>query len=495
MGYCQVPFVASVPFVPSIGCVNLHRTINFTLNNPSYRSVCCWLCARTRRGRVPIDQCFLHQVHDIKGQVTMTGFPRSAVLVLMLVSMLVSMLPSSVSLAADELPTRGAVDPRLASFDRLMVSFLQENELPGAALAIGRNGKLIYSRGYGFADLESKQPVEPQSLFRIASISKPVTATAVMRLVQEKKLRLDDRAFALLKLEPHLAPGRTVDPRLETITIQQLLQHTAGWDRDKSFDPMFRSVQIANDLKIPPPAMPRDVIRYMLTQPLDFNPGERYAYSNFGYCVLGRVIEAVTKQTYEDYVRSSVLKPLGISTMQIGQTRIAGRAKSEVTYVAKKNPTGPSVFAEDVGQPVPQPYGAWCLEAMDAHGGWIASAPDLVKFAMQFDAPQGRQLLSPVTLSQMFARPEGRAGHDESGQPSPFYYSCGWLLRPIDNTNRFNIWHNGSLPGTSTLLVRRHDNGLCWAVLINSRDTDPAPSNQLDPKLHVAAREVVQWPN
>ena len=88
--------------------------------------------------------------------------------------------------------------------------------------------------------------------------------------------------------------GAKFDRRWREVTIHQLLQHTGGWDRDKSFDPMFHNNQICEELKIPSPALQKDIIRYMVRQPLDFNPGERYAYSNFGYCLLGRVIEKVT---------------------------------------------------------------------------------------------------------------------------------------------------------------------------------------------------------
>jgi len=398
-------------------------------------------------------------------------------------------------LLGDDVVSTGKSRPELQPFDQVMIDFLKQHELPGAALAIGRQGKLIYARGYGLADVDARQPVQPESLFRIASISKPITAVAILKLVQEQRLKLDDKAFSFVKLAPHLDDGVEPDARLADITIRQLLQHTGGWDRDKSFDPMFFSVKFAKALDVAPPAQPEHVIRYMMGQPLDFAPGERYAYSNFGYCVLGRIIEAVTKQPYEKYVQAEILKPLSITTMRVGRTRLAGRLENEVRYYSKKPLTGASVFAEDLGTQVPNPYGAWYLEAMDSHGGWIASAPDLVKFIMTFDQSSPQHLLNDETFQLMIERPTGRAGHKADGQLLDVYYGLGWLVRPHLEGTTVNIWHNGSLPGTSTILVHRQKLDLSWAVLFNSRDADPAPSGQIEPLLHEATKKIKEWPS
>src|SRR5690606_22434583 len=104
--------------------------------------------------------------------------------------------------------------------------------------------------------------------------------------------------------------------------ILHLLQHRGGWDRDKSFDAMFQSVRFAQTLGIDSPAKANDVIRAMQSVPLDFEPGERYAYSNYGYCLLGRVIEKFSGQSYEDYVKEHVLAPTGVTAMCVGGTRL-----------------------------------------------------------------------------------------------------------------------------------------------------------------------------
>ena len=184
--------------------------------------------------------------------------------------------------------------PNFSDVDRLFEDFVRTHEVPGASVAITEASKLVYARGFGFAEVETKTTATSTSLFRIASISKPITAVAILQLAEQGKLILEANVFELLELSSEMkAAGTDLDARLRDITIEQLLQHRGGWDRDKSFDPMFQSVRFANQQNVQPPASQREVILSMLSQKLDFEPGERYAYSNFGYCLLGRVIEKI----------------------------------------------------------------------------------------------------------------------------------------------------------------------------------------------------------
>ncbi|HEY7326126.1 MAG TPA: serine hydrolase domain-containing protein [Gemmataceae bacterium] len=395
-----------------------------------------------------------------------------------------------------KIPTTGRANPQLASFDHLFVGFLHERQLPGgASLAVARNGRLVYARGYGYADEETKEPVQSNSLFRIASISKPLTAVAILQLVERGRLRLNDSVFDVLQLQEPAGNDVTFDERWRRVTILHLLQHRGGWDRDKSFDPMFHSRAIVKELKIEPPARPRDIIRYMLRHPLDFNPGARDVYSNFGYCLLGRVIEKVSGQSYEQYVRKEVLAPLGIHDMRVGATLLEKRAPHEVRYHVGKNALAPAVMGPHLGEKVPWPYGAWCLESMDSHGGWLASASDLVRFASAFYDPRRCKILSAKSIAILFARPPGAAGIDDKGKPRDAFYACGWMVRPIDDNGGRNIWHGGYLDGTSTLLVNRND-GLTWAVLFNSskKTKKELPADAIDSLMHEAADAVEVWP-
>jgi CubicO group peptidase (beta-lactamase class C family) len=387
-----------------------------------------------------------------------------------------------------ELAISGLDRPELASFDTLMTTFLQGQQVPGAALAVTKDRRLVYARGFGWADRQRQQAVRPSALFRIASLSKPITAVAVLQLVERRQLTLDAKVWEVLKL------SEPADARWKQVTIVHLLQHTGGWDRAKSFDPMFRSKRIAQTLNVSPPAEPHHIIDYMLGRPLDFDPGSRYARSNFGYCLLGRVIERVVGVAYERYVQRDVLAPLGVRHMRLGKTLPAERAAGEVVYYDAQDRTRPAAVGP-IGEPVPLPYGAWSLEALDAPAGWIASAVDLVRFAAAFDVSATCPILRPESIATMFGRPAGPAGYEADGTPKAVYYGCGWQVRPSSQQGEADAWHFGRLDGTSALLARRYD-GKNFAVLFNmSHGPDGQPlATKMAGTLHQAVDHVHSWP-
>ena len=231
------------------------------------------------------------------------------------------------------------------------------------------------------------------------------------------------------------------------------------------------------------------MIKAMFSQTLDFDPGERYAYSNFGYCLLGRVIEELTGQNYEHYMQEKVLAPIGITTMKIGASRLDGRSPNEVRYYQPG--TGKSVFQNDLDQEVPWQYGGWNLEAMDSHGAWIASATDIATFAAAFDEPEHCPMLTKASLDLMYQRPSGLAGHNEDGTEKATYYSLGWQNRPVAD-GKANHWHSGSLSGTATIMIRRHD-GKTLVALLNTRVSAATSSlgQALDKALNQAANKIV----
>lgn len=357
-------------------------------------------------------------------------------------------------------PITGLAVPALVGFDQFMIYLINQG-IPGGALAIAKDGQLVYARGFGWADQEAHQPVQPDSLFRIASISKPVTSVAILKLVEDGKLDLDAKVFCapggsclLGHLQP--PPGVTVkDPRLYDVTVRHLLYHVGGWDRAKSGDPMFLPIteRAARALGVPHPPSCEVIIRYMLGQRLDFAPGSTYAYSNFGYCVLGRVIEKVTGQSYEEYVKINVLKPMGVTRMQIGRTLPEARAEGEVKYYGA--PSLRCVFPDMTS--CTTPYGGFYLEAMDSHGGWIASAVDLLRFVTAIDGRRPPAFLKPETVNLMIS----------PYWPGPTsYYAMGWGVQIVGTGATWD--HTGALDGTRTFLLRRYD-GLAWAVLFNLR--------------------------
>jgi N-acyl-D-amino-acid deacylase len=300
-------------------------------------------------------------------------------------------------------------------------------------------------------------------------------------------------------LEPHLEAGARLDPRWHDITVRHCLQHTGGWDRGKSFDPMSAETaeEIARAFAVPLPISPAQIIRYAMGKPLDFAPGTAYAYSNFGYCVLGRVIEAVARKPYHEVVAGEVLAPVGIRRMRLGKNLLRDRASGEVKYYDSRQRTGRAISGPEIGKQVPLPYGVECLETMDANGGWIASAVDLVRFAAALEDPKRCPILNEKSLLSMLGPPPGPLGYDSRGKPKAVYYACGWNVRPVaGQPGRYTKFHDGLLAGSSTLLVCRAD-GISWAALFNS-DADPQGRRfaaLIDPLLHKPADETRAWPD
>lgn len=314
----------------------------------------------------------------------------------------------------------GSID-RTEPYDAAMRQFMKERSIPGGALAVSRDGKMLLSAGYGYADANMR-PIKADTPFRLASVTKPITAAAVHQLIDAGKLKLDTRVFALLDLKP--LADQKADARLQQITVRHLLEHRGGWDRNIFPDPMFCPRQIARAVGKVGPVEPDDIVRFMLGQPLQFNPGARQSYSNFGYCVLGRVVEKVAGKPFIDYVRDDLLGPLNIKSIELGST-----------LPAKRNPAEPEYFDPYIGRSVLQsrrkfvslPDGSFCLEAMDANGGLIGSAPDLIRFLEAY-----------------------------------------WISGKPRKGNGQNWTAFGSLPGTWTMVMQR-PNGVNVAALFNQR--------------------------
>lgn len=304
-------------------------------------------------------------------------------------------------------------------------AFMLKHQVPGLSVAFAHRGALAYARGFGLADPSSGEQVTPSHRFRIASVSKPVTSIAIYRLIEQGKLKLTDKVFGgLLSFDLHKAASSTV----ADITVHQLLTHTCGgWDNHKN-DPMFQELRLDHLALIQ---------RTLETHALKNEPGKVFAYSNFGYCLLGRVIEKLAGKAYSEFVQENVLTPCGIKTMQIAGNTLADRASNEVVYVGNEK--------ED-------PY-KHNVRRMDAHGGWLATPSDLVTLFTHVDGfPGTPDLLKDSTLKTMTTATAASAG-----------YASGFMVNATPNW-----WHGGSLPGTSTLAVRTAG-GLCWAGFTNHR--------------------------
>lgn len=388
-------------------------------------------------------------------------------------------------------PITGRDVPELAAFDTIMPSIMAEWQIPGGQLAIARDGRLVYDRGFGLADREAGTAVEPGNLFRIASTTKPITTVAILTLVDAGKLTLDTPVFPLLNFEP--APHAAVDPRLATITVEQLLVHAGGWDSTKSFDPQYLpwSRMAAATLGLEDPARPETIIRYMLGVPLDFDPGTESVYSNFGFNVLGRVIEQVSGQSYADYVRARVLGPAGIRDMTLGKSRASERADREVRYYGPPGQTWRESVFPGEGY-VPVGYGSYYLEALDAHGGWIASASDLIRFALAVDGSRGPALLTPESVRAMETTPRPRSGEAGAGNEASAT-GLGWNVKASEQGTEWS--HAGALEGSNASWLIRMDDGTTLSFVVNTLPADYGSFfGDATTRLRAAVTEISNWP-
>lgn len=245
----------------------------------------------------------------------------------------------------------------LAMIQKKANAYLKANNVESLSLAITRNERLVYAAAFGKADVEAGEPAGPMHRYRQASVSKPFTRVAVMRVVQDTSLETGSKVFGPGSVLGGTYPTPAGNPKIKDITVQHLVDHRGGWvnvdkDGDES-DPMFAYTGTGHP----------GLIKWTLDNyPLGFDPGAKSSYSNFGYSLLGRVIEARTGKGYEAYVRDTLFKPAGAGAMVIGGDKLADRKPNEVKY-----------------------YGAGAYSSVkpqrfDAHGGWIATPIDVLRF-------------------------------------------------------------------------------------------------------------------
>lgn len=333
--------------------------------------------------------------------------------------------------------------------------FAKKYSVPALSVAIAYRERLCYAGAFGMADADKSEKLTPQHRFRIASVSKPITAVTIMKLVEQGRLRLTDRVFGENGILGTAYGKRPYGRNVERITVDHLLTHSAGgWDNQgPEPDPMFLDSALTH----------ARLIAWTLDHlPLKREPGEKYAYSNFGFCLLGRIIEKITGASYEQYVRDNVLRVCGIKNMQIAGNTLAERAENEVVYV---------------GQSGENPYNM-NVRRMDSHGGWIATPTDLVRLLVRTDGFDARpDILRLDTVTSMTEPSKTNAG-----------YARGWCVN-----RAYNWWHNGSLPGTTTIMVRT-SSGFCWAALANTRRPGSPMDGDLDRLIWEMVGKVTRWP-
>ena len=262
-----------------------------------------------------------------------------------------------------DLPMTGTYVPELQNVEALLQSFMVGKPIPGGTIAITHNDQVIYERGFGYSDAAKTIPMQETALMRLASVSKPVTASAIHQLAKDGRLDLNAKVFnisgngGILNVAPY--NGTLGDSRLRDITLQHLLEHKGGWNRDTAGDLAFQDIQIANVMGVPSPPGIANSAQYILSQPLQFTPGSDYNYSNIGYMFLGMVVEAVSEEEYESFVDNHVLAPAGIPAWEVDAGRsFAADQNVREPYYSTPNNTTRNVYDPN-GPRVPWPYGGW----------------------------------------------------------------------------------------------------------------------------------------
>lgn len=361
--------------------------------------------------------------------------------------------------------------------DKSFERFREQNFLKGLAVAIVKDEKLIFAKGYGYADSDAKILAAPEQLFRIASVSKLVTAVAIMKLVESGKITLESKVFGKHGIINKGTQLQIKDNRLENITVRNLLNHSGGWTQrygDIAFLPKIVSEQTGDP-------MPLDIssyIKFVSSRRLHFEPGTSSAYSNLGYMILGEVISIVSKTSYEKFVRENVLKPAKIYDMQLGGSFENEKRLEEVRYYQPED-AQPVEAYDGSGRMVPKIYGSSNMTLLGSAGGWIASPIDLMKLLVVIDGdPAIKDILSVKSINEM-------THVDEKGLDP-----LGWR-----STNEHGEWwRTGTLPGSSALL-KRDPNGISWVMITNTSNyKGPHLAIEMDRVMSVSLGKIKKWP-
>lgn len=270
---------------------------------------------------------------------------------------------------------------KLDAIDAIMRVFMEERGIRAGAVAVARQGEVLFERAYTWA--EPDYPVTgTASPFRLASVSKAFTEALIYTLVQGNTVELDADVFPYLGLEKAALPGQSVDPRLRTITVGQLLDHKGGWDRKAAgFDPCFKMRVVANKLGLRKAPTKWDIARFMVGEQLQLDPGSKESYSNFGYLMLGLVAEKAAGDTYGNALKARVTAPLGIDGVFVAHTRKDMRLPGEGFYDQPGTGLTPEFPDKKVWAPLPYGGQGWLTEVMDAAGGMAATAGAIARFA------------------------------------------------------------------------------------------------------------------
>lgn len=351
----------------------------------------------------------------------------------------------------DTLTNALSAQPELHAMDSIMQRYLKRWEIHGAQLAISRHDSLLYARGFGYADKDRKIPMEPSYIMRMASVSKLVTATGIMKLRDMGKIRLGDKVFGPKGiLNDTFYVNSIRDKRYFDITVEQLLRHKAGFT-NYAGDAIFSTRYIMQQNRLTTPPDHRTLLRIVLRRHLGYTPGTAQRYCNIGYTLLSLIIEKRTGMSYENFMQRYVLYPAGCYDFHIAGNYLKDRRKNETVYYMHSSSVPVPEF-NNSGRMVVRCYGENDITTALGAGAWVASAAELCRLVASIDGDRTvPDVISPQAVKLM------------TQEMPDHQFSLGWNFTP-----RNRPWiRTGSLVGTSALVLRYPD-GECWVFITNT---------------------------
>lgn len=351
----------------------------------------------------------------------------------------------------DTLTNAMSSQPELHAMDSIMQRYLKRWEIHGAQLAISRHDSLLYARGFGYADKDRQIPMEPSYIMRMASVSKLVTATGIMKLRDMGKIRLSDKVFGPKGiLNDTFYVNSIRDKRYFDITVEQLLRHKAGFT-NYAGDAIFSTRYIMQQNHLTTPPDHRTLLRIVLRRHLGYTPGTAQRYCNIGYTLLSLIIEKRTGMSYENFMQRYVLNPAGCYDFHIAGNYLKDRRKNETVYYMHSSSVPVPEF-NNSGRMVVRCYGENDITTALGAGAWVASAAELCRLVASIDGDRiVPDVISPQAVKLM------------TQEMPDHQFSLGWNFTP-----RNRPWiRTGSLVGTSALVLRYPD-GECWVFITNT---------------------------
>ena len=351
----------------------------------------------------------------------------------------------------DTLTNAMSSQPELHAMDSIMQRYLKRWEIHGAQLAISRHDSLLYARGFGYADKDRKIPMEPSYIMRMASVSKLVTATGIMKLRDMGKIRLSDKVFGPKGiLNDTFYVNSIRDKRYFDITVEQLLRHKAGFT-NYAGDAIFSTRYIMQQNHLTTPPDHRTLLRIVLRRHLGYTPGTAQRYCNIGYTLLSLIIEKRMGMSYENFMQRYVLNPAGCYDFHIAGNYLKDRRPNETVYYMHSSSVPVPEF-NNSGRMVVRCYGENDITTALGAGAWVASAAELCRLVASIDGDRTvPDVISPQAVKLM------------TQEMPDHQFSLGWNFTP-----RNRPWiRTGSLVGTSALVLRYPD-GECWVFITNT---------------------------